>query len=492
MKKICLVCLVMWISLMGLNVVCGQSNSMKLTIEEVVGMAQGNTPDILLAKTRLSNSYWRFQAYKSGLKPQLLLNGDLPVLNRSISVVTQPDGSDVFVKRSFMTSALSVSVEQNIGLTGGRVFASTGLERIDIFSNTGNSSSFLTTPILIGINQPILGFNRFKWEKELEPLRYKESERNYTEEVEGKSIEAANYFFDIFISQINLSAAEKDKANADTLYRISKGRYNVGKIAENELLQMELSANQSEVNLAEATLQLQNSTENLRTFLDLVSNTVFDLVAPTDIPEYEIDLEQALTNARNNRQVELGFQRRMMEAEQEIARTKAESGFSANLFATFGLSGTDRNLAKSYANPVDQEQVRVGFQMPLADWGKGKSERKIAESNKELVERSITQERRAFEQEIRIKVMQFDLIRNRLSLAERSYEIAQKRYDITRKRYLIGKIGVTELNIALSEQTNARRAYMQALRSFWIAHYEIRWITLYDFEKDQAVHHRAD
>ncbi|MFT5384094.1 MAG: hypothetical protein ACI81W_001494, partial [Saprospiraceae bacterium] len=37
------------------------------------------------------------------------------------------------------------------------------------------------------------------------------------------------------------------------------------------------------------------------------------------------------------------------------------------------------------------------------------------------------------------------------------------------------------------DQDSGRRSYYSALRAFWTAYYELRRLTLYDFEKDQPL-----
>ena len=48
-------------------------------------------------------------------------------------------------------------------------------------------------------------------------------------------------------------------------------------------------------------------------------------------------------------------------------------------------------------------------------------------------------------------------------------------------------VGVTELNLAISEEANARRSYVAALRNFWLAYYDLRQITLYDFRNQESL-----
>jgi hypothetical protein len=46
---------------------------------------------------------------------------------------------------------------------------------------------------------------------------------------------------------------------------------------------------------------------------------------------------------------------------------------------------------------------------------------------------------------------------------------------------------VTDLNLALADQEGARRGYLQSIRDFWMANYEIRGLTLFDFVNDQSL-----
>ncbi|MEN0006804.1 MAG: TolC family protein [Bacteroidota bacterium] len=475
---------------LSLNVLFSQADTMRLTLNEVVAMAQGRAPDVQIARTAFTNNFWRFRSYQADLKPQLRLNATLPDLDRSIDAITQNDGSLLFLNRSQMRNSVGISVEQQIGLTGGSVFLSSDLERLDLLGSAFSGAdriSYFSTPIAIGINQPLFRFNPWRWDKQIEPLRFEESQRAYSEDMEQVAYGAAEFFFDILIAQLNLEAAYRDKANADTLFNISKGRFDVGRIAETELLQIELSAMNADAALAQSALNLQTSTERLRNFLGIQEAIQFRLTPPISIPQFTIDSEKAISFARKNRSRVLAFQRRLLESERQVDEARKEAGVNMDLFLYFGLSQTSNALDQAYVDPLDQERVRVGINMPIADWGKTKSRIEIAESNRALTELQVNQERINFERDILIKVQQFDLVRQQVALALRSYEIAQKSLDITRKRYLIGKILITDLNIAIAAEASARQAYISALRTFWLALYDLRRLTLYDFENDRPL-----
>jgi len=471
----------------------GQADTLRFSLSNIVALAQSEAPNTLLAETRLTNRYWFFQSILADYRPQISFTGELPDLNRSIDIITLPNGNSTFIPRSQVRNSVGLSIQQQIRQTGGTVFVSSSLQRLDIFqTDQSNIVSYFTTPVSIGFSQPLFGFNVLKWNKKIEPLRYQEATKEYAQQMEDVAYEAADLFFDVFIAQLNLEAARKDKANADTLFEISKGRFEVGRIAETELLQIELSAMNGDANVAQALLDLQSSTESLRNYLGITTASYFKLSPPTEIPQFSVDAERALSAALQNRSEVVSFERRLLEAQQEIARAKANSGFTFDITGQFGLSQTGDKLSNAYQNPLDNERVRVGLTVPLADWGKAKSRLEVAKSNQDLERMNVEQERVNFERDILLKVLQFDLVRNQVSLARRAYEVSIKRQEITRDRYYVGKIGITDLNIAVTEQEAARRSYMNALRAFWLAYYDLRRITLYDFERGVSLVRRPE
>ena len=278
-------------------------------------------PDALIAKTRLKNNFWQFQAFQAQYKPQISLNSTLPSFSRSIEEVIQPNGSLAFQTRTYLTNSADLSLSQVISKTGGTVSLSTGLQRIDFFEPNPNLLYF-SNPVSISFSQPLFAFNSLEWDKIIEPMRYNEARRTYNEDMEGIATEAVNLFFDLFIAQLSLEAAEKDKNNADTLYRISQGRYSVGKIAETDLLQIEISTMNADADLARATLDLQTSTENIRNFLGITEAVQFSLASPSEIPDFSIDSDKALAEAKANRSQVLAFERQLKEAERDVERAE--------------------------------------------------------------------------------------------------------------------------------------------------------------------------
>ncbi len=473
------------ISFWGL-IACSQENKVNLSLEEVIRIAQVQSPDALIAKHRFRGSYWAFKTYQAGYKPSLSLSGILPDFSRSIDVITQGDGSEVFLERQIARTSMNMSLSQNIPFTGGQIYMSSSLQRID---NIGDSTetSYLTSPLNIGLRQPIFEFNQFRWDRKIEPIKYDEAKRTYIEDLEDISIKATNLFFQLLLAQINLEIQLVNQANYDTLYQIAQGRFNMGTIAENELLQMELNLLNSNASVEQSRLDFEMQLFELKSFLRIKDDLVIELIPPSRVTDFTVDFGNAIREARSNRSDALAFNRRLLEAESTVNQAKMENRLSLDLNLVFGLTQTGIDVKEAYHEPLDEQQVYLGLQIPILDWGLAKGKIRLAESNQELIKTSIEQEQIDFEQEIFLKVMQFNMQHRQLAIAAKSDTVAKKRFEVTKQRYLIGTIDITELNIAQNDKDTNRKAYIAALQSYWSNYYQIRRLTLFDFSQDKRI-----
>lgn len=462
------------------------STLLQLTLEDAIKIAHEQSPDALLAKNQLINKYWQYRTFKADFLPNLSFDGTLPDLNRSIIPVIQPNGTSAFVYQSQATSNAGLSINQKIGYTGTEVFVRSQLNRLDIFADS-NYYTYSSTPVYIGIVQPILSFNRYRWQQKIEPMLYEEARREYDEAMEGVAVTSVENFFELYLAKINLNIALINQANNDTLYKIAQGRYNLGKIAEDQLLQMELGLLNSNTSVAQSKLDIQTRSFELKRFLGYKENVQIELIIPDEIPDFQVDYVLALYYAKTNRRKMVEMERQMVEARKEVARAKGENGFNANITAGYKLTQSAPELENVYANPQDGQNLTIGIQIPIIDWGKTKAQVRMAKARFDFIKTSVEQEAMSFEQEIYLNVMQFNIQRNQLLIAAKADTIGMKRYEVAKQRYLIGKIEITDLNIALNEKDVARRGHVEAMKSYWRNFYGIRKLTMYDFKNNKPI-----
>jgi outer membrane protein TolC len=267
------------------------------------------------------------------------------------------------------------------------------------------------------------------------------------------------------------------------LYKVAQGRYSLGRIGENEVLQMELSKLKAEAAVERYQMTVNDAMLSLKSFLRLKEDERIILQQPDPIFYEMVDYEIALKKAISNSNEYLDFERRLLAAQMEVSEAK-NYGFNANLFMVYGLNGRSDIFDEVYADPSNQQVLSLGLNIPILDWGKRKGQMKMAQSNEELVKTSVEQERSDFAQSIRLKVGEFNIQKNQVLIAAKSDTIAQKSYAVTKNRYLIGKIGVTDLNVAQTDTDEAKLSYLNALRDYWRNYYVLRQATLFDFEED--------
>jgi outer membrane protein TolC len=453
-----------------------------LTLNEVIQVAKDQSLMALMSRHQFRSSYWEYRTHLASNRPGLTLEGTLPSLNNTMESVTQPDGSERFVSRSNMRTSLDLQLNQNIGLTGGRVFVSSELQRNDNFGEEP-PTSYLAYPVTIGFFQPINGYNELRWDRKIEPMKYEEAKLEYINRLEEVSQRAVDNFFNLALAQINLEIAKKNFANNDTLYQIAKGRYQLGTIAENELLQMELSYLNAGAALNEATIDLELRKSRLRSFLGFNERVSLELVLPNEVPDIELDYATTLAEAKANNPEILSLERQLLEAERSVAQARSQKGIRADLFAQLGLTQNAEELAAAYQNPINQQRVEVGVQVPILDWGLGRGQYRMAQSAQEVIKTNVRQSQIDFDEQVFLQVMQFNLQDDQVAIASKADTIADLSYEVTKQRFLIGKIDVLALKDALNEKDVARRGYVQALRNYWDYYYNLRGMTLYDWEK---------
>ena len=293
-------------------------------------------------------------------------------------------------------------------------------------------------------------------------------------------------YFALLKSQIQLKIAKTNYANQDTLYKIAKNRFKIGNIAENELLQLELSFLNAENDLTNREISLKQSGQDLARFLRLDSEDVL-LAIPEELVPFEVNAQKAIEEAYENRKSVIAFRRRRLEAEKNLARVKGTNRLELNLNANFGISQNGNEFDELFSNYNRQQSVTLSLGIPLFDSGVSKSERKMAEADLDLTNTNLEQDQEAFEQEIFLHTLNWANQRNFLEVAQKAQEVALKRYDISKNRFVLGKITITDLNLAQQEKDRAVVSYLQSLENFWIDYYTLRRLTLFDFIKDKKI-----
>jgi len=470
---------------LGFNA-AAQAPVRNLTLEEAIEIAKSQSPDALNAKQTFKSSYWDWRSYKASNLPALGLTATAPSFNQSI-ISQSVNGVQSYAAYQVISANANLGLTQKIGLTGGTISLNSNLSGVHN-ANSPNQLPYVSVPINVQLNQPLFTYNQFKWDRKIMPLKYIQAKRKYIEDIEQVAITASNYFFSLLQAQVEKKIAVINLSNYDTLYRIAKGRYQLGKIAENELLTLELSYLKAQAAVENADLDLDNAQFRFKSYLRLQDSSRVLLLPPGNIAFFKIDPAKAIDLARSNSSNSLDFKKRLLDAASAVNYAKLNGRFDANLSAVVGLTQQGSTIRDAYTNPSDQRQFTLGVSIPIVDWGVAHGKIKMAQSQEDIVKNSVEQDAIDFERNVYLKVVQFNMQQNQLKIAAKSDTVAKKSYEVTKGRYLIGKINdITNLNLSQIDQDNAEKNYYYALQTFWTNYYEIRKLTHYDFRKNVAL-----
>ena len=454
-----------------------------LTLDDVIEIASKQSLDAFRNQNMYLASYWEFRYFKAERLPTLSFDATPFDYNRSMQKVYNYDENrDEYKSREDLSSEVALLLNQNVGLTGGRIFARSELNLTEKLGDD-RISSYSSTPFSVGYTQNINGYNNLKWTARIEPLKFDRAKKDFIQSKERLAIKATRLFFDLVDAQIEVNIATTNLANADTLYKIGTGRFQVGTVTQDELLNLELGFMNAQLALTRANIGLERAQAQLNSFLGYNKNIKIECVVPVELPEIQINTDDAVMAAFENNPEIIQQQQRLIEEDRKVKQAKSQTGISGDVYALYGLNQNAEELGMVYRDPLDRQRLQLGVNIPVLDWGRRKGRLAMAESNREVVRISINQEKIDFEQNVVMNVMEFNLQADQVLSRAKADTIAQMGYDVTQQRFLIGRVDVTKLNLARNDQETARRAYINALRTYWNYYYTIRQLTLFDFEK---------
>ena len=458
-----------WAFLCILGVLCGESllhaqKRLVLDLNRTIALANDSSLESFRTQNMYLSGYWEYRTYKANRLPSLTLDLTPAQYNRDITK-RYDSGQDLDVYRTQQSYYAygGLSVRQNLDLTGGTFYLESNLAYMRNFGD--NSATQLTSvPIRIGYSQSLVGYNPFKWERKIEPLKYERVKKEFLYNVEKVSETATSYFFSLAMAQAEYNLAKENLASTDTLYRIGQQRHRIAAISQADLLTLKLDR-----------VNAQN-----------------ELELPSRPGMLEIPIDEALRWGRSNNPQLLELKQNVLEAERNVDKTKKESRFNASVNASIGFNQVADNFGDVYHKPMQQDLVAVSVSIPLLDWGVRKGKYNMARNNLNVVKISARQDEISIEEEVIMTVSDFNIQQQLIASAEEALDLSILAYNETKQRFIIGKADINSLTLSLNRQQQAQRNFISALQNYWLNYYKIRRLTLFDFATKLSLSDRFD
>ena len=457
-----------------------------LTLAQAVALAQARGHQADAAHAALEAARYHNRSFASRLLPQLSLSGTVPAYNRSIISVVQPDGSTLFRPQQQTNASLTMRLSQKIPFTGGDLFVSSSLSRLRV-TGTQDFETWSSTPFSIGLRQDILRPNATGWDQREQRIQADLDERTYRETMEDIALTTTGLFFDVYAARVALENATTNAATNDTLYRLNQGRFEVGKIGENDLLQSELALLRSRTSLDGARLEYDRAVAALRLALNIPPDTPLSVVVSGTVPAVEPDTGIAIAQALRNRASVSTVELQDVQARRRITEAKLANGVGATVQASYGYNATAPEAGLAYQNLLEARQLTLSVQVPLWQWGAHGEDVRAAEAERDRTESLGQSTLEQLAHDARYAALQLSQARRNVALSAKADTVAGKRFEVAYNRYVIGRITIDNLYIAQNEKDQALTQFVRALRGYWQAYYQLRRVTLFDFEVGQAI-----
>ena len=441
------------------------------------------SPEAIKAILDYENAGYQYDNYKKGFLPSISFSLSPASFNRSYRVLQSPvDGSYAYVEDFSNNSSMGVSVSQKIGITGGSLNMSSNLNMLNEFYDS--RKSFSTSPFSIGYNQKLFGGAAadFRFTKSVERKKNEKATKDYYSSITDIQREAVRLFMDLILTKVGMDIALKNKAISDTLLQASIVKYDNGRMAENEFLQMNIQA----INDRFASENYKKEYEiSLRRLLDyfgvadvydnyLIDNPGFDLPSV-------LDFDVVVQQAEKNNPFVLTQQINKIEAEKGIHNARYQNRFTSNVSFNFGTNQYAPVFRDAYKNMASQQSLTVGLQIPVFQWGINRNSFKIAQNNYEISMMEIDRESVRFYNDLKEQVNNYNHNVNLMTISKSSFDLAIKQYEVSVGKFDLGKLSIYELGIAQKEVFSSMNRYYSAMKEVWDGYYSLRHLTLFDF-----------
>lgn len=472
------------------NVVSSQVQ--KIDLQQSISLATDSSLQAFRIKNIYRSSYWEYKSYKAARLPSLTLSMTPVRYNRDfVSRYDSENNIDIYRQQQSLYSYGNLSLSQNVDFTGGTFFIDSEL---GYFQNFGDNpyAQFTSVPLRIGYSQSLFGFNSFKWERKIEPLKYEKAKKEFLYSCEEISETVIQYFFNLAMAQMEYDLAVENVVSSDSLYKTGTERLKIASISQSDLLTLKLDALNAKNTLKSVEIDLKRAMFSFVSYLNLPKDTEVRLELPDRPYDIEVTADKVLNFSMENNPDYLQYRQNILEAEREVERTERESAFDASISASVGFNQVADNFKNAYYQPLQQDVVRVGLTIPLIDWGVKKGKANMAKSNLNVAKISTQQSLTNLEQDVILTVNDFNVQQNMIAGAEEAKSLASLAYNTAKQRFMIGKADVNSLTLSLNRLNTAQKNYITALKSYWLSYYKIRKLTLFDFEKSVSLSYEFD
>jgi len=459
-----------------------------LTLDKALEIAAIQSPNIQQSLLNLERYQNNLEAQRAALKSKFSLSVNPVDYNKTRRFDTF--NSKWYTNETFNSNG-TFRIEQPILATDGTISL---INRFGWQSSkvlrSGMDSEYnerFTNNLYVHLSQPLFTYNRLKLQlRELE-LSYENANISYAMQRLNMERMVTQYFYSVYMAQMNLSIAREELTNTQKSFEIIKNKVEAGLAAREELYQAELNLSQSNSSVQNRQVSFENAKDQLKMYLGMDLFEDILVIADVEAEPVKVDLQQAIDNGLKSR-MELRQREIDLETSQfDMIRTKAMNEFNGTMNVAFGIIGDNEKLLDIFDQTTRNPQAQISFNVPIFDWGERKARIKAQEAAIKSQELNFDEQKKQIIIDIREAYRNLQNQVNQIEIARQNERNAQLTYEINLERYENGDLTGMDLNLYQTQLSNQKINYAQALINYKIELLNLKVQSLFDFEKGKAV-----
>ena len=476
-----------WLAL-GISAVLAASPvlSQQLELERALTIAFDRSPTMQDARHNLEINRRNLQAQRAALKSRFGLSVT-PYEFTKDRVFS--DLTSQYNTQEQTHLGARFAIQQPLELTDGTLSVIQSLdwrEAASAFAGGGTRQTY-SNQLLLSYSQPLFTYNRTKLNLERLELALESAQLSHAIQRLQIESQVTRRFLDLYLKQRNVEIVKEELRNASERYEIIDSKVQAGITAREHLLQADLTRANAAGNLQNVQLEYANALDEFKLLLGMSLDAELSVDAIIRKELVDVDLLQAidhgLTNRTELRQQDIAIQ----DAMQGLVTTDAQNEFEGSFDLTFGLTGTDKELGRTYDDPSRNQRLTLTFNIPLFDWGEKEHRMASAQESVYRSELSATEERKRITADIRQAHRNLSTQKTQIEIAEKNVVNARLTYEINLERYRNGDLSSKDIADYQNQLSREQINEVGVLINYRLALLDLKIYTLYDFVSDEPV-----
>ena len=459
----------------------GSMAQTSLTLDEVIRLSQDSAITAFQSRQEYRSRQASYEVFEALRKPQLTLK----VVPNYSRIVSDPTRDYVYLRNFdiFSTSA-QLRLTQKVLPFGGEAYIGTQAIWSEFFREgaSGYPRQFVASPLLVGYSHTLLGYNPFRWEKQVEDQRLLAARQQHEYDLRCIAEEAAVRYFHLARQQRVLQMRTDELAMSDTLLSIAREKASIAIVPLAELHSIEVQQQNAANHLAVARQEELKARTEFASFLRI--NPTPDSLPLLDIPDTpalaDYTAAEVAERAMNNSPAYQHQLAELTEARHQENKTQKERGVNIGLDVNLGLQQVNNTLGSAYKNQQLYALGAVQVTIPLVDHGAAKKRHAAAVGWTERQESALHEVERLLAEDATVTLLKLQSNRMMLTSTEKTVELAEEAFNETAVNYANGLCDINTYTLAQSRWSTAYINYLAAMEEFWVAHYHLQTLIKYE------------